>query len=82
MIKAHAQTGSAWAVLTGYYLDPAGLWHEFVKAAGGDEGSVLDARQLSERGGALTSQLEGGRAKLVGRGWRTGSGTLDPLPAA
>lgn len=53
-----------------------------MKNAGGDENSVLDARQLSERGGALTSRIENGRAKLVGRGWRTGSGTLDPLPAA
>lgn len=69
-------------MLTGYYLSPDGMGHEFVKAAGGDEKSVLDARQLSERGGALTSRLGDGRAKLVGRGWRTGSGTLDPLPAA
>ena len=74
------QTGSAWAVLTGYYLQPDGMGHEFVKRAGGDENSVLDARQLSERGGALTSHLENGRAKLVGRGWRWGSGTLDDLP--
>lgn len=53
-----------------------------MKQAGGDENSVLDARQLSERGGALTSRLENGRAKLVGRGWRWGSGNLDDLPAA
>lgn len=41
-----------------------------------DSKAVLDAQQMSRRGGAMRCSLEDGRAKLVGRAVRTGGGQL------
>lgn len=37
---------------------------------------VLDAKQLSQRGGSMRCSLVDGRARLIGRAYRTGGGTL------
>ncbi|KAL1411494.1 hypothetical protein Q8F55_002455 [Vanrija albida] len=42
-------------------------------------GATLDAKQLSERGGALRTSLDGKSVRLVGRAWRTGKGELEVL---
>lgn len=77
--KAHAQTGSAWAILTGYYLGGAGRDSATALLPEGTDVSkaTLDAHQLSARGGALTCTLRDGRAYIVGRGWRTANGYLE-----
>ncbi|BEJ10582.1 hypothetical protein CspHIS471_0100040 [Cutaneotrichosporon sp. HIS471] len=72
-------TGSAWAILTGFYL--GGFGRDSVAALlppGTDVAkATIDAHQLSARGGALTCTLRDGRAYITGRGWRTAHGTLE-----
>jgi hypothetical protein len=37
---------------------------------------VIDAKQLSARGGEMQCRLADGKAKLIGKAWETGRGTL------
>lgn len=66
-------------MLTGYYLDGPGT--PILKGylpEGTDVSKVtLDAFQVSQRGGRMTCRLQNGRAKLVGRAWRTAYGELE-----
>ncbi|RSH86022.1 uncharacterized protein EHS24_004221 [Apiotrichum porosum] len=73
-------TGAVWAVLTGYYLSgPASADAQALLPRGHPVAdATLDAHQLSKRGGQLTCTLTGeGRAKVVGKTWRTGKGFLE-----
>lgn len=69
------QTGSAWATMAGYYLSGPGT--ASVTETCGRMPAVMDAQQLSARGGSMSVRLVDGRAMLVGRGWRTAFGTLE-----
>ncbi len=73
------QTGSAWAVLTGFYLGGLGADSAAALLSPGTDvtKATVDAHQLSARGGALTCTLREGRAYITGRGWRTAYGTLE-----
>lgn len=44
------------------------------------EAIVIDAQQLSERGGGMKCRWIDGRAKLVGRAFRWGKGELSAPP--
>lgn len=44
------------------------------------ENIVIDAQQLSERGGGMKCRWVDGRAKLVGRAFRWGKGELSQTP--
>lgn len=71
-------TGAAHTALVPYFLD--GPATERVRALLGPNAdprtAVVDAHQLSARGGAMEGSIVNGRAKLVGRAWRWGKGEL------
>ncbi|KLT40112.1 Diaminopimelate epimerase-like protein [Cutaneotrichosporon oleaginosum] len=81
-------TGSAHAVLTGYYLSANGGGRSTIERLVRDPDDerpasvkpstvVLDAVQLSARGGSMRCSLVDGRAQLVGRAYLMGKGTLN-----
>ncbi|GMK59738.1 hypothetical protein CspeluHIS016_0803440 [Cutaneotrichosporon spelunceum] len=70
-------TGSAWAILTGFYLAGSGRDSAAALLTGDVGAATIDAHQLSSRGGALTCTMRRGRAYITGRGWRTAHGTLE-----
>ncbi|WOO78707.1 putative isomerase [Vanrija pseudolonga] len=71
-------TGAAHTALVPYYLDgPATERVRALLPAGADpRAAIVDAHQLSARGGAIEGSIVNGRAKLVGRAWRWGKGEL------
>lgn len=74
-----AQTGSAHAYLTAYYLStPVALrLPPRVLAGTSSTGVTIEARQLSPRGGAMVCTLDHhGKARLVGRSVQMGKGEL------
>ncbi|TXT08663.1 hypothetical protein VHUM_02791 [Vanrija humicola] len=78
------QTGSAHTALIHYYLRTADASARVAALAGVPQADVekvvLDAAQVSPRGGEIRAQIVDGRASLVGKGWRWGFGQLEVLP--
>ncbi|BEJ00349.1 hypothetical protein CcaverHIS631_0502060 [Cutaneotrichosporon cavernicola] len=69
------QTGSAHAALAEYYLlgHGSGMFGPDAKSV------VLDAHQVSRRGGAMRVSLDNGRVKVVGKTWIWGEGEMAAL---
>ncbi|BEI92575.1 uncharacterized protein CcaverHIS019_0502030 [Cutaneotrichosporon cavernicola] len=68
-------TGSAHAALAEYYLlgHGSGMFGPDAKSV------VLDAHQVSRRGGAMRVSLDNGRVKVVGKTWIWGEGEMAAL---
>ncbi|KAL7423761.1 hypothetical protein Q5752_001344 [Cryptotrichosporon argae] len=69
-------TGAAHAALAPYYASRASLPSSVATPL------VIDALQVSARGGGMTVSLVDGRARLVGRVWETARGTLSSFELA
>lgn len=78
------QTGSAHTALIHYFLRTPDASARVAALAGVSQASVesvvIDAAQVSPRGGEIRAQIVDGRTSLVGKGWRWGYGQLEVLP--
>lgn len=72
LLTTAIKTGSAHAALIPYYLN----YDDSQSPGPESDAIVIEAYQLSERGGRLICSLEEGIAKLVGEGAEMGKGTI------